>query len=100
MTEQLDLIAMNPGRTAVLVLAATLTAFARDRTLPGVGAAMQEMMAKNEIAGAVTVVVAKDRLAAPRSDRLGRRRGEAADDAGHAVLDRLDDQAGDRRRGR
>jgi CubicO group peptidase (beta-lactamase class C family) len=30
--------------------------------LPGVGAAMQEMVAKNEIAGAVTVVVAKDKL--------------------------------------
>ena len=30
--------------------------------LPGIGAAMQEMVAKNEIAGAVTVVVAKDKL--------------------------------------
>ena len=30
--------------------------------LPGVGAAMQEMVAKNEIAGAVTVVVAKDKV--------------------------------------
>ena len=44
----------------VLALSATLTAFAREPTLPGVGAAMQEMIAKNEIAGAVTMVVRKD----------------------------------------
>jgi CubicO group peptidase (beta-lactamase class C family) len=31
-------------------------------TLPGIGAAMQEMVAKNEIAGAVTVVVGKDKV--------------------------------------
>src|SRR3954468_9673916 len=30
--------------------------------LPGVGAAMQEMIAQNEIAGAVTTVVTKDKL--------------------------------------
>jgi CubicO group peptidase (beta-lactamase class C family) len=30
--------------------------------LPGIGAAMQEMVAKNEIAGAVTVVVARDKV--------------------------------------
>jgi CubicO group peptidase (beta-lactamase class C family) len=30
--------------------------------LPGIGAAMQEMVAKHEVAGAVTVVVAKDKL--------------------------------------
>ena len=37
-------------------------AFADEPMLPGVGAAMQEMMAQNEIAGAVTVVVAKDKV--------------------------------------
>jgi CubicO group peptidase (beta-lactamase class C family) len=36
--------------------------FAAEPTLPGVGAAMQEMVAKKEIAGAVTVVVAKDKV--------------------------------------
>jgi CubicO group peptidase (beta-lactamase class C family) len=30
--------------------------------LPGIGAAMEEMIARNEIAGAVTVVVSKDKL--------------------------------------
>ena len=46
--------------TAALCLAQF--AFADEPVLPGIGAAMQEMMAKNEIAGAVTVVVAKDKL--------------------------------------
>jgi CubicO group peptidase (beta-lactamase class C family) len=36
--------------------------FAAEPVLPGIGAAMQEMVAKKEIAGAVTVVVAKDRV--------------------------------------
>lgn len=36
--------------------------FAAEPTLPGVGAAMQEMVAKNEVSGAVTVVVAKDKV--------------------------------------
>ena len=31
-------------------------------TLPGIGAAMQEMVAKNEVAGAVTMVVTKDKV--------------------------------------
>jgi CubicO group peptidase (beta-lactamase class C family) len=51
---------------ASLVLATVLlfatSAFADDPKLPGVGAAMLEMVAKNEIAGAVTVVVAKDKV--------------------------------------
>jgi CubicO group peptidase (beta-lactamase class C family) len=47
---------------AILALAVTLSAFADAPKLPGVGAAMQEMIAKNEIAGAVTVVVSKDRM--------------------------------------
>jgi len=38
------------------------SACADERTLPGIGAAMEEMMAKNEITGAVTVVVAKDKV--------------------------------------
>ena len=43
-------------------LSATLLAAGREAKLPGVGAAMEEMMAKNEIAGAVTVVVTKDQV--------------------------------------
>jgi len=53
---------MTMCRPAVFVFVATLTAFAEAPTLPGVGAAMQEMTAKNEIAGAVTLVVSKDRV--------------------------------------
>src|SRR5260370_18492398 len=37
-------------------------AFADSPRLPGVGDAMQEMISKNEVAGAVTVVVAKDKI--------------------------------------
>ncbi len=44
----------------VLALSATLTAYAQEPKLPGVGTAMQGMIAKNEIAGAVTVVVTRD----------------------------------------
>src|SRR5439155_19797775 len=43
-------------------LCAALSAFADGPKLPGIGAAMQEMVAKNEIAGAVTVVVKKDKV--------------------------------------
>ncbi len=51
---------MNSCRLAViLAVSATLTAFTSGPTLPGIGKAMQEMMAKNEIAGAVTAVVTK-----------------------------------------
>src|SRR5947208_881157 len=53
-------------RFAILALSAALCAalpaFADGPKLPGIGAAMQEMIAKNEIAGAVTVVVTKDKL--------------------------------------
>ena len=49
-------------RHAVLAVVATLTVSAEAPTLPGVGAAMQEMIAKSEIAGAVTLVVSKDRI--------------------------------------
>src|SRR5687767_4929990 len=53
---------MNAVRlTLILTLSATLT-FVAEPTLPGVGAAMEAMIAKNEIAGAVTAVVTKDRV--------------------------------------
>src|SRR5438034_1808009 len=48
--------------TLSTALCAALPAFADGPKLPGIGAAIQEMIAKNEIAGAVTVVVAKDKL--------------------------------------
>lgn len=38
------------------------SAFADDPVLPGIGAAMQQMVAKSEIAGVVTMVVSKDRI--------------------------------------
>jgi CubicO group peptidase (beta-lactamase class C family) len=41
---------------------ATLTASAEDPKVPGIGAAMQGMIAKQEVAGAVTVVVTKSRV--------------------------------------
>jgi CubicO group peptidase (beta-lactamase class C family) len=51
---------------AVLALSVALGllrfAFAAEPVLPGIGAAMREMVAKNEIAGAVTVVVTKDKV--------------------------------------
>src|SRR6185369_6999735 len=57
-----SLSAMNQSLiTATLAFATALSAFADAPKLPGVGAAMQEAIAKNEIAGAVTVVVTKDK---------------------------------------
>jgi CubicO group peptidase (beta-lactamase class C family) len=56
---------MRTSRFALtLSLAVTLTGFAQQSTptLPGVGQAMQDMAAKQEIAGAVTMVVTKDRV--------------------------------------
>lgn len=47
--------------TVSLALLTTFSTLAQTPRLPGVGAAMQEMIAKNEIAGAITVVVTKDR---------------------------------------
>jgi len=59
----MDVRVMPPGRILTSVaLAASLTAFAAPPKLPGIGAAMEEMIARNEIAGAVTVVVGKDKL--------------------------------------
>ncbi|HKS36992.1 MAG TPA: serine hydrolase domain-containing protein [Verrucomicrobiae bacterium] len=45
-----------------VALCAALPVFADGPKLPGIGATMQEMIAKNEIAGAVTVVVTKDKV--------------------------------------
>ena len=54
---------MNSCRLAViLALSATVPAFFEEPKLPGIGTAMQEMIAKNEVAGAVTVVVTKDKI--------------------------------------
>src|SRR5580765_3914975 len=50
----------KPGFFAFLL--ATSFASAGPPRLPGIGDAMQEMVAKNEIAGAVTVVVSKDKV--------------------------------------
>jgi len=54
---------MHPIRllAALAFLASALVAEEPPR-LPGIGAAMQEMIAKKEITGAVTVVVSKDKL--------------------------------------
>lgn len=53
---------MNLHLATSVVLVTTLSAVAAAPRLPGVGAAMQECIAKNEIAGAVTVVVTKDKV--------------------------------------
>jgi CubicO group peptidase (beta-lactamase class C family) len=49
-------------RLSLIIVLLTIPCLAADPTLPGVGAAMEEMVAKNEIAGAVTMVVAKDKV--------------------------------------
>jgi CubicO group peptidase (beta-lactamase class C family) len=46
----------------ILAITAVLSGVPDEPKLPGVGAAMQEMIAKNEIAGAVTAVVTKDKI--------------------------------------
>ncbi len=48
--------------TAILAISATLTAFVQEPKLPGIGAAMDAMIAKHEVAGAVTAVVVKDKV--------------------------------------
>lgn len=47
---------------ACLTVTSILSVSAETPKLPGVGEAMQEMISKNEIAGAVTVVVTKDKM--------------------------------------
>src|SRR5688572_15895697 len=49
------------GLVLSIALCLTPSAFPNEPILPGIGSAMEEMIAKNEIAGAVTVVVAKDK---------------------------------------
>jgi CubicO group peptidase (beta-lactamase class C family) len=62
-SEGLDLVAMQQAvRLTALVLAAAVTMSANGPTLPGVSAAMQALVAKQEIAGAVTAVVTKDKV--------------------------------------
>jgi CubicO group peptidase (beta-lactamase class C family) len=46
----------------ILIVCATFCVFAGGPKLSGVGEAMQEMIAKNEIAGAVTAVVTRDKV--------------------------------------
>jgi CubicO group peptidase (beta-lactamase class C family) len=46
----------------VAAFVAVTSAFAKDPQLPGVGAAMDQMIAKSEIAGAVTMVVTKNKV--------------------------------------
>ena len=54
---------MSPSRlVAILAFSATLTLVAQEPTLPGIGTSMQAQIAKGEIAGAVTVVVARDKV--------------------------------------
>lgn len=53
---------MTLTRTAAFVVVAAVTLSAQGATLPGIGAAMQDMVAKHEIPGAVTAVVSKDRV--------------------------------------
>ncbi len=47
---------------SILTLSTALVAIAEPPKLPGVGAAMEAAIAKNEVAGAVTVVVSKDKV--------------------------------------
>jgi CubicO group peptidase (beta-lactamase class C family) len=54
---------MNHGHVfATLALTFALSGFADSPKLSGIDSAMQEMVAKNEIAGAVTMVVTRDKL--------------------------------------
>jgi len=48
--------------SSALCLCLASASFADDPTLPGIGEAMQEMVARNEISGAVTMVVTKDKV--------------------------------------
>jgi CubicO group peptidase (beta-lactamase class C family) len=51
---------MKATPASLLFAISAIAAFAETPILPGIGAAMQEMIAKNEVAGAVTVVVGKE----------------------------------------
>ena len=52
---------MHPTRLLFSLVLSAAVSFAAAPKLPGVGAAMDAMIAKNEIAGAVTVVLSKDK---------------------------------------
>ncbi len=52
---------MHPTRLFASFLFIAAFAFAAEPKLPGIGSAMEAVIAKNEIAGAVTVVVTKDK---------------------------------------
>ncbi len=84
-----------PTRLCLLLVLLCLPVEAWGATpqLPGIGPAMQAAIDSHEIAGAVTVVVTKDKVLHLQAERAGRRRGSKADAARLAVLDRLDDQA-------
>ena len=56
----LRLTALTTMRTLLLPFVLSSIAFADTPKLPGIGEAMGEMIAKGEVAGAVTVVVKKD----------------------------------------
>ncbi len=45
-----------------MTLAVSMSVIAQSPKLPGIGAAMDDMISRNEVSGAVTVVVAKDRV--------------------------------------
>ena len=53
---------MSVSRVAGVALFATLTLTAEEPKLPGIDAAMQDLIARNEMAGVVTAVVSKDRV--------------------------------------
>src|SRR5688500_3022475 len=52
---------MHPFR-CLFALTTILSAFADSPKLPGIDAAMEKMIEKNEVAGAVTVVLSKDKI--------------------------------------
>jgi hypothetical protein len=79
-----------------LVASFASVALAEEPKLPGVGAAMQEMVGKNEIAGAVTTVVAKGKVLHLESTGLADCCLWQADVARHDLLDCVDDQANHR----
>ena len=63
LTHSRSTLTIVSASASLLILIASLgVAFADPPKLPGVGNAMQEMVAKNEIAGAVTMVVTKDKI--------------------------------------
>ncbi|MBI4659493.1 MAG: beta-lactamase family protein [Verrucomicrobia bacterium] len=58
----MNLCPFLPNLPFVAALVVTVPAFSKEPKLHGVGAAMEQMVAKNEIAGAVTMVVTKNKI--------------------------------------